>query len=89
MSASNLGSLSSPTGVSIIKATFTGSALAGPVNVPGVKAGDIVLTVYNETDANYPVGTRVFRSVAPADDVLFQGPPDLDTETFVAILLRP
>lgn len=88
MTTTILGNLSAPTGVSIIKAEFTGINGAGNVSVPGVKEGDILLTLVDLTDYNYEVSNRTFRSVAPADDVIFQGGGDYSASDLVAILLR-
>lgn len=89
MTVTALGNLSSAASASLLVAEFEGAASAGNVSVPGVKEGDIILTFINTSDVNYEVPNRNFRSVAPADDTIYQGAGGFNGMTILAVILRP
>ena len=72
----------------LFRAEFVGPSSAGNFTVTGVKAGDVILTMFDASNSNYQVSLGEFRSVAPADNTLYAGGGSLDGHNLVAIILR-
>ena len=65
-------------------ATFTVSATAGPVSIPGLRVGDVVLHVIDSVNGSESGG---FASVVVVDDELiqFNGEPSVVDPFFVVV----
>lgn len=81
------------TGPMLVEVTFYGNTTVGTFSVPGVKAGDVIISV-RDVAGSFPFpddgsGPR-YRPIVTTDDELDQmgTPTNWSTTQFVAILVR-
>jgi len=83
-----LGNLVTSNSAQLLSFSFTAGSPNGNITVTGLKAGDIVLALINQSNNNYEGNLTDFRRVVVRDDTLFQGGATMG-DNYLVIVLRP
>lgn len=56
----------------IVQAVFEQATAPGPVSIPGLKAGDVMIALADTTNNNSEIGNNLYEGIVSADDQLVQ-----------------